>query len=117
LTQRRAFVRDTRLREQTDDAIESVCRNVAEGFGADTDPEFHRFLVIARRSLNELHDSLRSAELKGHVTAGDVEEIRALGRRLYPALNTLMRHLEYRIRLRREKNRRRKNTGRRTRPE
>ena len=61
LTERPVFVRDTRLRVQTDDAIESVCRNIAEGFGCESHAEFHRYLVIARRSLNELFDSLHAA--------------------------------------------------------
>ena len=32
LTRRPAFGRDFKLRSQTDDAIDSVCRNIAEGF-------------------------------------------------------------------------------------
>jgi four helix bundle protein len=92
LTKRAAFVRDVRLRAQTEDAIESVCRNIAEGFSG-SDAEFHQFLTYAKRSLNELFDSRRSAELKGHVRSCDVIDIRTYGRRLYPALEGLMRHL------------------------
>jgi four helix bundle protein len=95
LTERPVFARDTRLRAQTDDAIESVCRNIAEGFGCESHAEFHRYLVIARRSLNELFDSLRAAEIKRHVTTQDLVTIRALGRRLYPAMAGLMRHLRH----------------------
>jgi four helix bundle protein len=93
LTERPVFARDARLRVQTDDAIESVRRNIAEGFGCESHAEFHRYLVIARRSLNELFDSLRAAEIKRHVTPQDLVTIRALGRRLYPAMAGLMRHL------------------------
>jgi four helix bundle protein len=93
LTTRPAFVHDVRLRTQTEDAIESVCRNIAEGFGCGSNPEFHRFLTYSKRSLNELFDSLRSAETKGHLRANDLVEIRSLGRRLYPALEGLMLHL------------------------
>jgi four helix bundle protein len=93
LTERPPFARDSRLRIQTDDAIESVCRNIAEGFGCESHAEFHRYLVIARRSLNELFDSLRAAEMKRHVTTQDLVPIHALGRRMYPAMAGLMRHL------------------------
>ena len=95
LTARAAYRRDFKLHAQTEDAIQSVCRNIAEGFGADTHREFRRFLIIARRSLNELIDSLRSAELKHHVTPEDLWPIHALSRRLYPALAGLIRHLEH----------------------
>ena len=70
-----------------------VCRNIAEGFGG-TNPEFRHFLVISRRSLNELCDSLRSAQLKNHISAADMAPINALARRLYPALAGLIRHLD-----------------------
>jgi four helix bundle protein len=93
LTARPEFERDFRLRTQTDDAIESVCRNIAEGFGG-TNPEFKHFLIIARRSLNELFDSFRSAQLKHHISGADLIPINALARRLYPALAGLIRHLD-----------------------
>ena len=97
LTQRPPFSSDRRLREQAEDAIESVCRNIAEGFGCDSDAEFLRFLVYSRRSLNELVDSLRAAETKGHIRSADVIEIQALSRRFYPAMGGLMRHLRRKI--------------------
>jgi four helix bundle protein len=95
LTQRLPFAADARLRVQTEDAIESVCRNIAEGFGCDSDAEFLRFLVFSRRSLNELLDSLRAAETKGHLRNADLTQVRSLARRLYPAMGGLMRHLRW----------------------
>jgi four helix bundle protein len=113
LTQRLSFVRDNRLRTQTDDAIESVRRNIAEGFGCDSDAEFLRFLVFSRRSLNELFDSLLAAERKGHVRSSDLIEIRAVGRRLHPAMGGLMRHLRNKIVLQQAAKRGRSNNCRR----
>jgi len=55
ITKRAPLRADLKLRSQLDDAIDSVCRNIAEGFGCD-DREFARFLCIARRSLNEVQD-------------------------------------------------------------
>jgi four helix bundle protein len=94
LTRRADYRADFRLRAQTDDAIDSVCRNTAEGFGGESHREFRRFLFIARNSLNELCDCLHSAQLKGYVTPADLAPILTLTRRLYPAIASLIRHLE-----------------------
>ena len=85
---------DFKLRSQLDDAVDSVCRNIAEGFGCQSNREFARFLRIARRSLNEVQDELRSAVLKEYVSDDDLVSVRALMRRLYPALASLLRHLD-----------------------
>ena len=93
LTSRAAFVRDLKAHGQAEDAANSVCRNIAEGFGCETHREFARFLSISRRSLNELQDSLRGAELKGYVTTADCVPARILFRRLYPALSRFLAYL------------------------
>jgi four helix bundle protein len=93
LTRRPRFAADERLRKQTDDAIESACRNIAEGF-AGSHKQFRNYLLIARRSLNEIRDCLRAALLKGHIGADDLPPIWALTRRLFPALASLIHHLE-----------------------
>jgi four helix bundle protein len=93
LTKRKPFVADLKLRSQTDDAADSVCRNIAEGFGCK-DHEFARFLRIARRSLNEVQDQFRSAKLKAYVVEADLAEARKLMRRLYAGLGSLIRYLE-----------------------
>jgi four helix bundle protein len=94
LTGRRQFEQHRRLREQTDDAIDSVCRNIAEGFGADTHAQFAWFLRISRRSLNEVQDALLSAQEKGNVAAADLSRARALIKRLFPGLNRFISYLE-----------------------
>ena len=50
LTERECFVRDLKLHSQTEDAVNSVCRNIAEGFGCKH-KEFARFLEISRGSV------------------------------------------------------------------
>ena len=47
LTKRPAFHADLKLRSQLDDASDSVCRNVAEGFGCKSDREFARLSASA----------------------------------------------------------------------
>jgi|SRR5688572_8232919 four helix bundle protein len=93
-TQRKPFLTDFKQRSQAEDAIESVCRNIAEGFGCLSHAEFARYLEIARRSLNELCDCLRGAQLKGYVSEKEIGAFHALSRRLYPALNNFIAYLK-----------------------
>jgi four helix bundle protein len=86
LTARPAFKRDLKLHSQTEDAAHSVCRNIAEGFGCTSHREMARFVVIARRSLNELQDALIGATQKRHISREDLIPINSLLRRLYPAM-------------------------------
>jgi four helix bundle protein len=94
LTKRQPLRGDLKLRSQLDDAADSVCRNVAEGFGCQSHREFARFVRIGRRSLNEVQDELRSAVLKEYVTEDDLASVRQLQRRLYAAMAALLRHLD-----------------------
>ena len=93
LTSRPRFARDLKAQSQTEDAANSICRNIAEGFGCETHLEFARFLGISRRSLNELQDTLRGAQIKGYVSVADCAPIQVLSRRLYPALNGMLAYL------------------------
>jgi four helix bundle protein len=85
---------DFKLRSQLDDAADSVCRNIAEGFGAQSNREFARFVRIARRSLNEVQDCFRSALIKRYLVHADLVDARRLLRRLYPAIGSLLAHLD-----------------------
>ncbi|HLG55638.1 MAG TPA: four helix bundle protein [Vicinamibacterales bacterium] len=93
LTSRPRFARDLKAQSQAEDAANSVCRNIAEGFGCESHREFARFLEISRRSINELQDIFRGAQIKGHVTVAECAAARMLFRRLYPALNGMLAYL------------------------
>ena len=94
LTKRPRLRADLKLRSQLDDAADSICRNIAEGFGCQSHREFAKFVRIGRRSLNEVQDELRSAVLKEYVTEGDLASVRVLHRRLYAGIAALLRHLD-----------------------
>lgn len=94
LTARREFLRDLKLRTQTEDAIESACRNIAEGFGCDTHREFARFLEISRRSLNEVQDCFLAAQTQRFVNAMDLRPARLLLVRLFPAMSRFIAYLD-----------------------
>jgi four helix bundle protein len=58
LTEHPKFSKDFRLSGQIQDAAGSVMHNIAEGFDSGTNPEFIRFLKIARRSASEVQSEL-----------------------------------------------------------
>lgn len=94
LTAKPLFAADFKAKRQGEDAANSVCRNIAEGFGCETHAEFARFLEISRRSLNEVHDVLHGAELKEYVSPSELTPIRQLSRRLYPAFSQFIAYLK-----------------------
>ena len=94
LTERSSLRQDYQLRSHIDDAADSVCRNIAEGVVSESHREFARFLRIARRSLNEVQDGFRSAQIKRHIVEDDVRTARGLQRRLYSAIASLLKHLD-----------------------
>ena len=83
-----------KFRAQIEDAVDSVCRNIAEGFAADTNGQFAAYLRVSRRSLNELRDACRSAEEKKLITVAESIELRRLMARLRPPLDAFIAHLE-----------------------
>ena len=58
LTRKDNFSRDFGLRDQIQRAASSVMHNIAEGFESGSDPEFVRFLKMARRSAGEVQSQL-----------------------------------------------------------
>ena len=113
LTKRLPFARDRKAREQLDDAINSVCRNIAEGFPCGH-VEFARFLEISLRSLNEVRDALHAAFLKGYITDAELRALWHLADRLAPALARFIAYLRRTPDPRRRSNRDRRPRKRRT---
>jgi len=67
LTQSGNFVNDYRLRDQVQSAAVSVMSNIAEGFDSQSDIEFIKFLVYARRSASETQSHLYVALDAGYL--------------------------------------------------
>jgi len=68
LTRQDKFSRDFGLRDQIQRATSSVMHNIAEGFESGSDPEFVRFLKMARRSAGEVQSQLYLALDVGYIT-------------------------------------------------
>ena len=58
LTKKPLFEKDYGLKKQIQTAAGSVMHNIAEGFDAETNPEFVRFLRYAKRSCSEVQSQL-----------------------------------------------------------
>ena len=94
LTSRPAFARDVKARGQADDAANSICRNIAEGFACETHKEFARYLSYSRRSLNELRDAMRGAMIKGYISGKDLQPIDRRAFHLRRALTNFIAYLK-----------------------
>ena len=74
LTNHSVFEKDFQLRNQIRDAAGSVMHNVAEGFDAGSNPEFLRFLKIARRSASEVQSELYLALDRNYINRDELDK-------------------------------------------
>lgn len=74
LTNHSTFERDFQLRNQIRDAAGSVMHNVAECFDAGSNPEFLRFLKIARRSASEVQSELYLALDRNYINRDELDK-------------------------------------------
>src|SRR5262245_37237669 len=82
LTRKNPFARDYGLRDQIQRAASSVMHNIAEGFEAGSDPEFARFLKMARRSAGEVQSQLYLALDVGYIAEAERQKAYSLARKL-----------------------------------
>lgn len=73
LTEQSRFARDFKLRDQIQGAAGSVMHNIAEGFDSGSNPEFIRFLKLARRSASEVQSELYLALDRKYITADQLK--------------------------------------------
>ena len=72
LTEHSKFSKDFRLCGQIQDAAGSIMHNIAEGFDSGTNPEFIRFLKMARRSASEVQSELYLALDRKYITQDEL---------------------------------------------
>jgi four helix bundle protein len=87
------FARDYKLRSQIQDAAGSVMHNVAEGNDAGTDPEFIRFLKIARRSCSEVQSQLYLALDRKYISETELGQTYAVADEAKRLINGLIAYL------------------------
>jgi four helix bundle protein len=93
LTEHAAFVKDFRLRNQIQGASGSVMHNIAEGFDSGSDPEFIRFLKMARRSASETQSELYLALDRKYITQDEMQKAYALASEAKKLINGLIGYL------------------------
>jgi four helix bundle protein len=85
--------RDFGFRDQIQRAAVSVMNNIAEGFERKSDPDFARFLDIAKGSNGEVRSMLYLAEDRFYLTAQESLQMRATSEQLSRAIESLAKHL------------------------
>ena len=93
LARKEKFSRDFGLRSQICEAAGSVMHNIAEGFESGTDPEFARFLKMARRSAAEVQSELYLALDCGYITQEELKEGYTLAVDAKKLINGMMSYL------------------------
>ncbi len=100
LTNHSAFEKDFQLRNQIRDAAGSVMHNVAEGFDAGSNPEFLRFLKIARRSASEVQSELYLALDRNYISRSELENTYLKATEVKRLVNGMIAYLrKYKARL------------------
>ena len=93
LTRYEKFSRDFGLRDQIQRAASSVMHNIAEGFESGSDPEFVRFLKMARRSAGEVQSQLYLALDVDYITEDERQKAHTLATEVKRLINGMMTYL------------------------
>lgn len=83
------------LTNQLRRSVISIALNIAEGSGADSDSEFHRFLIISRRSLFEVICGLEIAQRLHYVEQKQIEPLFEKCDELSAMLSSLKKKLKF----------------------
>ena len=94
IVDRAAFGRYPKLREQLDEAAESPCPNIGEGFTRYFPRDNARFVRVAAGSLTEVIEHLGRAHARRLITTEESESLVALARRARKAATRYMVYLE-----------------------
>lgn len=97
MTRTESFNRDFGLRDRMRRAAVSIMSNIAEGFGRKTPADFHRFLVIAFGSCQELRSQLYAALDAQYVSDPDFQRLMTQCRELGQIIGALRASVERRI--------------------
>jgi four helix bundle protein len=93
LTRQDKFARDFGLRDQIQRAAGSALHNIAEGFESGSDPEFVRFLKMARRSAGEVQSQHYLALDAGYITEEERQNAPTLATEVKRLINGMMTYL------------------------
>ena len=89
-----AAFNDWNLKEQLRRSAESAMSNIAEGFDADSNPEFVRFLRMSYRSLSEFQSHLYVCKDERFVSSREFEELYGMAREAKSKVGAFIRYLK-----------------------
>ena len=93
LTKKTKFARDFGLKGQIQDAAGSSMHNIAEGFDAETNPDFVRFLRYAKRSCTEVQSELYVALDQQYITNDEFQDVYDHAGRTRAAIRGFIKYL------------------------
>lgn len=94
LTKKPEFAKDYGLKKQIQNAAGSSMHNIAEGFDAETNPEFIRFLRYAKRSCTEVQSELYLALDEKYISSNEFKETYELASRTRAAVRGFINYLK-----------------------
>ena len=94
LTRKEEFSKDFGLKNQIRDASGSSMHNIAEGFDAESNAEFIRFLRYAKRSCSEVQSELDVALDENYISPVEFDETYELARRTRAAIRGFINYLK-----------------------
>ena len=97
LTGHTEFAKDFRLRDQIRDAAGSVMHNIAEGFDSGPNPEFIRFMKMARRSASEVQSQLYLALDRKYINTEELKKTYDIATEAKRLINGMIAYLRQHI--------------------
>jgi four helix bundle protein len=97
LTGHTEFAKDFRLRDQIRDAAGSVMHNIAEGFDSGSNPEFIRFMKMARRSASEVQSQLYLALDRKYINTEELKKTYDIATEAKRLINGMIAYLRQHI--------------------
>lgn len=94
LTKKPHFEKDYGLKRQIQEAAGSAMHNIAEGFDAETNTEFVRFLRYSKRSCTEVQSELYVALDEAYISPAEFEEVYEQARRARAAVRGFINYLK-----------------------
>jgi four helix bundle protein len=94
LTKKPAFAKDYGLKKQIQDAAGSSMHNIAEGFDAETNAEFIRFLRYAKRSCTEVQSELYVALDEEYIDTNEFKNVYEQATRTRAAIRGFINYLK-----------------------
>lgn len=93
LTKKSDFAKDYGLKQQSQKAAGSAMHNIAEGFDAESNQEFTRFLRYAKRSCTEVQSELYLALDENYISQDEFNDAYNLAGRTRAAIRGFINYL------------------------